>query len=198
MGRRAVRGAGASPILPLAELGGQSRWSASGPGPPTLSPRRAGADHVLVQAPIPNPARPVPASLDGPRRALLVLDVLLAVGAAGGSWGLISGSVDASTYVQRLPFQSTVFGGVALAATVCVPAVVAAGRDVDRTPVGSRCAARGGWAVDGLDRRPGRVHRAQLLAPAGDVRLGWGDRPARRTRTAPRPVTGVVPKWLTN
>ncbi len=56
-----------------------------------------------------------------------MLDVLLAVGAAGGSWGLISGTIDASTYVHRLPFQSAVFGGVALAATVFVPAVVAAG-----------------------------------------------------------------------
>ena len=56
-----------------------------------------------------------------------MLDVLLAVGVAGGSWGLISGTIDASTYVHRLPFQSAVFGGVALAATVFVPAVVAAG-----------------------------------------------------------------------
>lgn len=48
-------------------------------------------------------------------RALLWLEVLLAVGAFGGAAGLISGSIDLGPAMTRLPFGSTTFAGVALA-----------------------------------------------------------------------------------
>ncbi len=78
-----------------------------------------------MTAPSPTPPVAARSRFDGRQRALLVLDGLLAVGAFGGSWGLISGSVDADTYVHRLPFHSTGLGGIALAVVVAVPAMVA-------------------------------------------------------------------------
>lgn len=48
-------------------------------------------------------------------RALLVLEVLLAVGAFAGAVALITGGVDFGDMAERLPFGSLVFGGVALA-----------------------------------------------------------------------------------
>jgi|GEM_PF-2419195 len=48
------------------------------------------------------------------RRALLWLEVLLAVGAYGGAVGLITGGVDIGDAAADLPFGSTVFGGWAL------------------------------------------------------------------------------------
>lgn len=48
-------------------------------------------------------------------RAVLWLEVLLAVGAFGGAAGLISGGVDLGAATTRLPFGSTTFAGVALA-----------------------------------------------------------------------------------
>jgi hypothetical protein len=57
---------------------------------------------------------------------LVALDVVVVVAAAGGAWGLISGTIDASSYLSRLPFESTAFAGWALALIVAVPATVAA------------------------------------------------------------------------
>jgi hypothetical protein len=73
------------------------------------------------------PSRPITGRplLDGRERTLVGLDGLLAVGAAGGAVGLISGSLDASTFEHRLPLHSPVLGGVALALVVAVPAIVA-------------------------------------------------------------------------
>ena len=76
----------------------------------------------------------------------MALDGLLAVGALGGSWGLVSGSVDASSYVHRLPFRSTVLGGIALAAIVAVPATVA----LVATWTGRRWSAVANVVVGGL------------------------------------------------
>jgi hypothetical protein len=64
--------------------------------------------------------------LDDLQRALVSMEVFLAIGAAGGSWGLISGSIDPSTYREHLPFRSPVLGGVALGLIVAVPAMIAA------------------------------------------------------------------------
>jgi hypothetical protein len=64
--------------------------------------------------------------LDGYGVALLILEIGLAIGALGGAWGLMSGAVDASSYVDRVPFSSPSFGGLALAVFVAIPAVLAA------------------------------------------------------------------------
>ena len=63
---------------------------------------------------------------DATRRVVIGLEVLLAVAAFGGSWALVSNTVDASSYVSEIPFSSTVFGGLALAVVVAIPATVAA------------------------------------------------------------------------
>lgn len=47
-------------------------------------------------------------------RALLWLEVLLAIGAYGGAVGLITGGIDLGEATAELPFGSTAFGGWAL------------------------------------------------------------------------------------
>lgn len=48
------------------------------------------------------------------RRSLVVLEVLLVIGAALGSIGLITGGLDLKDQAKDLPWQSPVLGGIAL------------------------------------------------------------------------------------
>jgi len=64
-------------------------------------------------------------SLDDGQRALVGMETLLAIAAFAGSCGLISGSVDTSSYADRLPLSSPALGGVALALVVALPAAFA-------------------------------------------------------------------------
>ena len=56
---------------------------------------------------------------------LIGLELFLAVGAVGGAVNLVFGG-DIGTYTDRLPFDSPVLGGVALALLVAVPAAAVA------------------------------------------------------------------------
>jgi hypothetical protein len=57
-----------------------------------------------------------------PRRLLVLLSALNAVGALGGALGLVLGILDLGpTVTGRLPFGSAVLGGVALGLLVAVP-----------------------------------------------------------------------------
>jgi hypothetical protein len=58
--------------------------------------------------------------------ALIVLEALLAISAAAGAIGLVSGTMPLGDMADRLPGQSPVVGGVALALVVAIPAAVVA------------------------------------------------------------------------
>jgi hypothetical protein len=58
--------------------------------------------------------------------ALIALEVLLAIGAAGGAFGLATGAMPLGDIEARLPWQSPVLGGAALALVVALPAAVVA------------------------------------------------------------------------
>lgn len=77
------------------------------------------------------------------RRAVLLLAALNAVGAAGGAVALATGAIDLGQANARLPFDSPVFGGIALLVIVALPQAVltvAAIRDDPRTPgLGMAC-----------------------------------------------------------
>lgn len=61
----------------------------------------------------------------GRRRALSGYAALLALGAYGGALGLMVGFLDLPTELdRRLPFDSPMLGGIALALVVAVPATV--------------------------------------------------------------------------
>ena len=49
--------------------------------------------------------------LDGRQRALVALEIVLAVSAYGGSIGLMTGSMSTGSSADRLPFGSVVLGG---------------------------------------------------------------------------------------
>jgi len=72
--------------------------------------------------------------LDGLQRALVGLEIVLAVSAYGGSIGLMTGSMSTGSYARRLPFGSVVLGGAALGLLVAVPATVAAVLTLRRRP----------------------------------------------------------------
>lgn len=72
---------------------------------------------------IQRPSRSAP--LDRLQHWLIGLEGFLALGAWGGAFGLVSGTLPLNESVQDLPFQSPVLGGVALAAIVAVPATLA-------------------------------------------------------------------------
>jgi hypothetical protein len=62
------------------------------------------------------------------RLALIWLEVLLAVGAVGGAFGLITGTLDLGEYTDDLPWQSPLIAGIALLVVNGVlPAAVALG-----------------------------------------------------------------------
>ncbi len=68
-----------------------------------------------------------PRTVSWPRVVLLLLAVLNTVGALAGAWGLASGSLDlGSTVNERLPWQSPVVAGAALALLVALPNAVLA------------------------------------------------------------------------
>lgn len=83
---------------------------------------------VWVLQPVLRIRRPGSAMPDVHRRSFLAgYAALLAVGAYGGALGLVFGYLDLLDRLdQRLPFASPVFGGVALAVLVAVPASVVA------------------------------------------------------------------------
>lgn len=59
-------------------------------------------------------------------RWLVGLELVLAVSAAGGAFGLISGTLDLRESADDLPWSSPVFGGIALGLLICLlPAAVA-------------------------------------------------------------------------
>lgn len=60
------------------------------------------------------PEPPPPVSRSSVERALLALEILLALGAYGGAFGLIVQGFDLGEAGERLPFGSYVFAGVAL------------------------------------------------------------------------------------
>lgn len=117
------------------------------------------------------------------------LEVLVAVGAAGGSVGLMGGGVDASSYVDRLPFASPVFGGAALGLLVALPAAIAAVATLARRPWSRDAhlvvgALLMGWIVVQV----GFIGLSSWLQPvmfvwgAAIAVLGWLD---RRRQTGP-------------
>jgi hypothetical protein len=61
-------------------------------------------------------------------RALVGLEIFLALGAFGGALGLLTGGIDLGDSVADLPFESAAFGGVALAViNGLLPTAVVAG-----------------------------------------------------------------------
>jgi hypothetical protein len=58
-------------------------------------------------------------------RVLLGLESFLALASGAGALGLIVGWIDLAATVDRIPFDSPVVGGVALAVIVTLPSVVA-------------------------------------------------------------------------
>ena len=127
------------------------------------------------------------ASLEGRERAVGVLEGLLAVGAAAGAWGLISGSLDTSSFEHRLPFHSPALGGVALALLVAVPAIVALVATIGRrswapaAAVGSGALLIGWIAVQVVVIGPTSVLQPLMLAwGCALLALGARERLARR------------------
>lgn len=77
------------------------------------------------------------ARADAPRLGEALLAAFVAVSAFGGALGLMFGAIDfGATTTGRLPFDSPVFAGIALAVVVGLPALAAAwfaARNEDRT-----------------------------------------------------------------
>jgi hypothetical protein len=118
-------------------------------------------------------------------RAVLWLEVLLAVGAYAGALGLIMGGVDLGEAEARLPFGSMAFGGWALlVVNGLVPTVVVIGALQRRAwaPAGHVLvgAALVGWIVVQVGFLGWPPHWLQVLYLAwGGVILGLGRRLVR-------------------
>ncbi|GGI07127.1 hypothetical protein [Egicoccus halophilus] len=82
----------------------------------------------LLDVPRRTPARSTPTRRPPTERALLVLEVLLALAASAGAVGLVGGGLSLGGATARLPFGSTVLAGIALALVNGVlPTVVVVG-----------------------------------------------------------------------
>ena len=68
----------------------------------------------------------VGASQGGRHLDLAVLGALNALAATGGAWGLASGGLSLGGFESRLPWDSTLLGGLALFVVVAVPNAVLA------------------------------------------------------------------------
>lgn len=68
------------------------------------------------------------------QRALVALELLLAVGAFGGAIGLVTGTLDLHEAADDLPLASPVLGGIALALCNGVLPLVVAGGTLRRAP----------------------------------------------------------------
>ncbi len=105
---------------------------------------------------------------------------LTAASAAGGALGLVFGAIDLGATIDgRLPFESPVVGGVALAAAVALPMAVGAeaswrGRyRADRMAVGAGTALMGWIVVEvACIRSFSWLQPAFLLVGAGIVAAG--------------------------
>ena len=74
----------------------------------------------------PRRGRRVQASQQERHSGLAVLGALNALAATGGSWGLASGRLSLGGFESRLPWGSTLLGGLALFVVVAVPNAVLA------------------------------------------------------------------------
>ena len=118
------------------------------------------------------------------RTMLAVGETVMALGAAAGSVGLVSGSLDVGDVVtSRLPFASPVAGGVALAVVVAVPMSVAAvdawrgSRRADVTAVAAGVRLRGWIVVEvAVIRSVSWLQPACFATGAAIAATGWRGR----------------------
>jgi hypothetical protein len=105
-------------------------------------------------------------------RAVVALEVLLAVSAVAGSVGLATGSLSMGETERQLPFHSPVLGGIALAAIVAVPAIVAAVAALRRRPW-----ARSAHLVTGILLMAWIVLETAVIglsSPLQPIMFAWG------------------------